>query len=468
MLKYYTSLSVLAATMAASAADFTDSQFYLDYGGPSGDPYAMTRVGQKLYVGGGFLDVQGRPDLKNLARFNLYTEAWEQIPGIDSNHNNFVRSLHKANDGTILVGGDFTSIGGVAAQKIARFDPRTNNWSQLLDPSAGDEATGPLGGGVQSITSFGDRVYIGADILFNTDNLSWKFIRQFNTATDKWSPIGEGLDATVHALVADGAGNIYAGGGFTMSGGTEVKALAMWNGNAWSQVGGGVEGFVRAIAIAPDGRLFVGGQFTSVGGQAVSNVAAWDGSTWDTLNGGIKGSDSVNGVYGMSIDASGRVYISGEFDSTADESSLGNVAVWDGSGQWRPLGSGLGTPGSSQIVNSVYAFGNDAYFGGVFADPNGSPNRKKNFARWNSEMDFTDYLPGMAGLESSFTIERVAGEAKVAFDSFRGISYVLQSSDSSLGNWRTISSSINGDGRRWMFTVPITPAADFFRILASQ
>ncbi|MCB1098613.1 MAG: hypothetical protein KDN22_23780 [Verrucomicrobiae bacterium] len=467
MFRPFIACALIASAGTASAQNYTDAQFFLDYKGPSTDSYSMTRVGRKIYVGGGFLDTAGKPDLKNLARFNLDTESWEQVPGINSNHRNFVRSLHKMDDGTLVVGGDFTSIGGVAAQKVALFDPKTDTWSQLLDTSAGDDSTGPQGGGVQSITSSGDYIYIGADILWNTDNPDWKHVRRYNTVTKKWSSAGLGLDETVHTMTTDAVGNVIAGGGFTKSGTTEIAALAMWNGSAWSEIGGGVDGFVRAVAIAPDGRLFVGGQFTSVGGQTANNIAAWNGTSWDTLNGGVLASDSVNGVFGMSIDQKGRVYIAGEFDRAgADNSPLNNVALWDGSGSWRALGSGLGKS-STQIVQCVYALGDDVYFSGVFADPNGSPNAKKNFARWNATRDFTDYLPGLGGLERSFSIKRDGNDLIVSFETISGVSYVLQGSDSSLGGWRNVSASNNGvDGRTYTFTIPMANSSAYYRVLA--
>lgn len=465
MLKTFIACALIA-TIPASAQDFTDEHFYLDYGGPSGDPYAMLRMGRKIYIGGGFLTTAGQPNLKNLARFNLDTESWEQVPGIDRNFNNFVRSLHHTSDGKLIVGGDFTSIGGVAGQKIARFDPQTNEWSQLLDPTAGDDAAGPLGSGVQSITSSGDYIYIGADIFWNTDNQDWKHIRRFNTETNRWSSVGDGLDGTVHAMTTDSSGNVFAGGGFSRSGSTDTSSLAVWNGSSWSEVGGGVgdTGFVRALAIGPDGRLFVGGQFSSVGGQPANNIAAWNGSTWDTLDGGILG-DTVSGVFGMSIDESGRLYICGEFNRLgSDGTAINNVALWDGSGSWKALGSGLGKS-STQIVNSCYATGNDAYFGGVFADPNGSPNVKKNFARWNTNIDFTNYIAGLSGLEKSVAIERTGTDIVVSFATISGNTYYLQSCDASLSNWRDASFSQSGaDGRSYTFSIPLSGAAPFYRV----
>ncbi|MGK0190333.1 MAG: hypothetical protein ACI9R3_006157, partial [Verrucomicrobiales bacterium] len=265
----------------------------------------------------------------------------------------------------------------------------------------------------------------------------------------------------------DSQGNVIAGGGFSMSGNTEMSSLAMWDGSSWSEIGGGVDGFVRAVAIAPDGRLFVGGQFTEVGGQPANNVAAWNGSSWDTLDGGVLG-DSVSGVFGMSIDQSGRVYLAGEFNRFgSDETPLNNVAMWDGSGKWKALGSGLGKS-STQIVNSVYATGNDAYFGGVFADPNGSPNAKKNFARWNPTLDFTDYIPGLSGLEKSLKVEIEGTNFKLTYESISGVSYVIQSSDSGLGGWTDIRGTNNNgvNGRTYGVSISMSQAAAYYRVKA--
>ncbi|MFT4637157.1 MAG: hypothetical protein ACI8T1_000466 [Verrucomicrobiales bacterium] len=71
-----------------------------------------------------------------------------------------------------------------------------------------------------------------------------------------------------------------------------------------------MSGIVRDIAFAPNGTLFVGGQFDQVGSQLANNVASWDGLFWNTLEGGIIGGGGVNGVFGMSVGANGKVYTS--------------------------------------------------------------------------------------------------------------------------------------------------------------
>ncbi len=117
------------------------------------------------------------------------------------------------------------------------------------------------------------------------------------------------------------------------------------------------------------------------------------------------------------MDTAGRVYAAGDFDLTVNGDRQANKAAVFEDGAWKGLGSGLGKS-SSQIVNTALAVGNDVYFGGVFAVPYGSANAKKNFARWNSNEDFSDYVPASAGgviLEGT-TREPVVGDKHFFLD----------------------------------------------------
>ncbi|MEM7384864.1 MAG: hypothetical protein AAF514_07950, partial [Verrucomicrobiota bacterium] len=370
-----------------------DKHWFLDYGGPSTDPYASAIIGDYLYLGGGFLSTAGNDQLKNLARFHLRYERWEQVPGIDRNHANFIRALHADDDGDLWVAGDFSRIGGVEAHRVAKFDPQSNAWSPLRDASA-EDPTGPRGGGAYAVVRSGDYVYVGG-FGFDSEDTGQRYIRRFNIETNTWSAVGDGLNGPVLAMTVDTNGDVYVSGGFNATGSGLVKmsGLARWDGSSWSEVGFGSNGSIRALRFGEDGRLYVGGQFSFVGLQEANNVAAWDGANWDPLDGGVIGGGSVGGIYGLDVDRVGRVYVSGDFSFASDfVTRLNKVAVFTDSGQWGALGSGLGNS-SSQIVNTVIAQGEDVYFGGVFADANGSPNRKKNFARWNPNNDFRDHIP---------------------------------------------------------------------------
>ncbi|MEM7384124.1 MAG: hypothetical protein AAF514_04190, partial [Verrucomicrobiota bacterium] len=440
-----------------------DKHWFYDYGGPSTDSFALERLGNYLYIAGGFLETAGDSNLKNLARFNLTTLKWEAVPGIDARHRNFVRSLHADEEGYLWVGGDFASIGGVLANKVARFDPATDTWSALSDPTAGADALGPISGGVYGLVRSGDYVYIGG-FLFNHDDPSMRFIRRFDLNSNRWEAVGDGLNDRVSTLAIGAFGEVYAGGAFTASGNQAAFGLAVWDGSKWSEVGGGVNGIVRDMAVTPQGKVVIGGQFDQVGSQLANNVAAWNGGTWDVMDGGIIGGGSVNGVFGLSINALGHIYIGGDFDlADSDLSRLNKTAVWDGTGKWKPLGSGLGNS-SSQIVTTVLAIGQDVYMGGVFADPLGAPNRKKNFARWNPTIEF--FTEPTVDPVERFPIEIIPaeGQYQIQFQALIGSTYRLEISDD-LVTWSPAGNEIVGDGGFWYWAANPGPGKRYFRVV---
>ena len=61
----------------------------------------MVQSENHLYMAGGFFSVNGSGSLKNLGRFNLATETWEQVPGINRNHANFIRALSADDEGNV-------------------------------------------------------------------------------------------------------------------------------------------------------------------------------------------------------------------------------------------------------------------------------------------------------------------------------------------------------------------------------
>ena len=64
-----------------------------------------------------------------------------------------------------------------------------------------------------------------------------------------WSPLGAGLNQTVYALTvyADGSGpRLVAGGSFSNVGGIPSSGIGRWDGTSWSPLGLGANGSVRA------------------------------------------------------------------------------------------------------------------------------------------------------------------------------------------------------------------------------
>jgi len=126
-------------------------------------------------------------------------------------------------DGDLVAGGTFTGAGGVAAERIARWEGNS------------------------------------------------------------WSALGSGIAGSTVAMVRTLEvydGDLIAGGYFGTAGGKAAIAIAVWDGSSWgalgSGLGGGQLGVTSANALVVfDGDLIVGGNFTSAGGKTAGFIAKW-------------------------------------------------------------------------------------------------------------------------------------------------------------------------------------------------
>ncbi|MFY9340886.1 MAG: hypothetical protein WAT39_00260, partial [Planctomycetota bacterium] len=98
-----------------------------------------------------------------------------------------------------------------------------------------------------------------------------------------WAGLGAGLQGTPACLGVAANGDVIVGGNLTAAGGGAVANIARWDGSAWSPLGSGVSGTVTALRALPNGDLLVGGAFATAGGQPAPHVARWDGSSWHAL-----------------------------------------------------------------------------------------------------------------------------------------------------------------------------------------
>lgn len=112
--------------------------------------------------------------------------------------NGQVSALRRLSNGDILITGDFTTVFGVPANRIARWN--------------------------------------GSSI----------------------AALGSGLDGFVLDVIELPNGDLVAGGSFLTSGGAPMPNVARWNGTAWSAFGAGPGGAVTCIAARPNGEIFAG------------------------------------------------------------------------------------------------------------------------------------------------------------------------------------------------------------------
>lgn len=153
-----------------------------------------------------------------------------------------------------------------------------------------------------------------------------------------WQPLGPGFGGGLLGVMAVAKlanGDLVAGGDFTMLGdGTPMSRLARWNGSSWSQLGGGVDNAVEALLPLPNGELLVAGWFTSAGGVPANRIARWTGSTWVPLGAGLSW-----GVRTVLRTGNGDLVAGGSF-LFAGGSPASAIARWNGT-TWSAMGNGF-------------------------------------------------------------------------------------------------------------------------------
>lgn len=188
-----------------------------------------------------------------------------------------------------------------------------------------------------------------------------------------WSALGGGTNGTVNALTTDGT-SLYAGGSFTLAGGTAVNNVAQWNGATWSAVGSAGSDPVTALAMLGT-TLCAAGRFPHESGW-LKRVVSWNGSTWVPIGTGLYADGLIGNGPSFSdiscLTAIGSKLYAGGTSSTGG----GTVVEWDGA-EWSHMAGGL-----TGFVYTCVAIGSDLYIGGFQMSCQDLPDAT-NFFRWD-------------------------------------------------------------------------------------
>lgn len=327
----------------------------------NGAVHDLAVIGGDIYVTGMFT-LSGNPTPANLAKWDGV--HWSVL---GSAANNQVFSL-AAVGSDLYAGGVFTSTGGPPVKSIAKWNGAS--WSPLSDDLRLDNDD--VHQHVFGMASTGSDLYVVGDFIL-AGAQSANRIAKWNGAA--WSVLGNGLDSSVAAILADG-NDIYAGGGFYNAGGTLANKIARWDGSRWSALGKGMGRIdaINAMALS-GGLLYAGGRISTAGEVNANNIAVWDGAKWSALGSGLGACTGTNCIPVEAIAVNGSdVYVGGNF-GTAGGSPANSIARWNGT-SWSALGSGV-----TGEVKALAFLGSDLYVGGVFRTAGGvSAN---NIARWN-------------------------------------------------------------------------------------
>lgn len=249
------------------------------------DPDGAGPQAPKIVIGGSFT-VAGNVTANKIAALDTATKTWSAFStGMAGTVNVAVRALAVLPTGELVAGGEFTTAGGVACRRVAKWNGTT--WSNLPNPVG---ALNGVNGTVHAMLVHPDgNLIVGGDM--NSGNpdffegpLRWN-------PSQGWRAMASGL-APTRALTLLPTGDVVAGGNFLFGGPTPYNGVARWDGTAWQTMGSGMlggnpEGTVYALTTTPTGDVVAAGRFTSAGGVPVQNVARWNGTAWSAMGAGL-------------------------------------------------------------------------------------------------------------------------------------------------------------------------------------
>lgn len=228
-----------------------------------------------IYAVGSFTTVDGVA-ANRIAKWN--GSAWSAL---GTGLNGVGNTLKIAPNGDLYVGGNFTTAGGVACVNIALWDGL--QWRRV------GQYGGLNGSNVYAIeiSPDGSTLYAGGDFTDQNGLAASALLRvaQYNVSTGLFSAMGSGFSQSggspvTNVLYLSKTGILYAGGLFTTSGSVTVNRIAQWNGSVWTALLTGLDNEVKDIRETKEGYLFITGSFLNAGSLPGLNMVFWNGTTF--------------------------------------------------------------------------------------------------------------------------------------------------------------------------------------------
>lgn len=401
----------------------------------NGAVHAILVVGDDIYVGGAFTQIEGIP-ANHVAVWHRQTKMWSAL---GEGTNGPVYSLAMLGD-SLYVGGNFMMIGNESANFIAVYRPSDASWFPL--------GLG-INGFVYTMAVHGDDLYAGGEFEAANDVFA-RNIARWNGTAKKWYSLGTGAGTRpgdgVHAIVIDGD-SLYAGGYFDIAGGNICNHIARYglNDTTWRrlgsaqssgiavQPGAGQAPRVRALAIDGD-YLYVGGRFDSAAGTSAHNTARWNisGNAWSEVGTAI-GDPSTYSVTALGVVGEELYVGSRDYPATSDARNAPYLMRWHlTGGGWVPVGAGV-----NDSVLVIAVDNGRLYVGGAFS--RGGTVAVNGVAAWDASTSLWSGLHATPGFAPNNTVHAMA---RLGTDIYVGGDFIVAGDT-------TVNRIAKFDGTRW-------------------
>lgn len=279
----------------------------------------------KILIGGDFTQVNGVSRNRVVRLFADGSLDTAFNPGTGANQT--LRALLPLSDGSVVIGGDFTTVNGSTRNRLAKLAA-----NGALDVSFNPNVDGPVHAllahpnGLLAGGAFG---HVDATAAFNITLLSAAGVpdSDFSSVTVIGeTDFGSRLSGVVNSLATTSTGNILVGGEFIEANGLACQNLATIYADGMVAETSVANGPVHALIPRVGGTVWVGGSFTTIGGLTRPGIAR--------LNADLTGDDSFDAamdsgadVKALAVQTDGKVLLGGSFSTMSGVSRPGMARV---------------------------------------------------------------------------------------------------------------------------------------------
>lgn len=377
----------------------------------------------RVLIGGNFTVVGGR-SFNRLARLNTNGTV-DQSFVVGTGFNTSVNAIAVQTDGRILVGGVFNNYNGTARSFLIRL-----NSDGSLDTTFNIGGTGP-GNQVDAILIQPDgRILIaGFFAQYNGTTVGRVARLNFDGSLDTAfnANLGAGFNNITSAIALEADGQIIVGGSFTSLGAATANRVARLNADGThdtaflSNAGTGFNQFVNTVAVQADGRILVGGQFNSFNGTTRNRLARLNAD--GTLDANWASITIPTTVQRIVVQPDGQFLVTGEnsatFGSGANQrQSIARLNAADGSID-PSFNLPTGVDGVSFRAISLQPDGS-IFIGGNFTRAGSST--RSSVANLNADGSVNPNFAAIVGAAAQVNAVRVLADDRVLVGgNFRGV-----------------------------------------------
>ena len=321
----------------------------------------------------------------------LTSGGYEPNPGnVEAGANRDINSTALQSDGSIVVGGVFTTTNNVTTNRVALLDSS----GALNATFATNIGTGANDQVFEVRVQSDDKIIICGQFTSFNGTTTNRVARLSSTGiidTTFSTNLGTGFSGSVNDLAIQSDGKIVAGGQFTTLNGVTVNRIARLNSNGspdtafTTNTGAGAFGEVYDIVIqSSDQKILIGGIFTAFNSVSVGRIVRLNtDGTRDTTFTTNNGTGANNSIGALAVQTDGKIIVGGSFTSWNGTTTT-RIARLNSDGTLdTTFTTNTGTGANSTVQSIAIQSDGKIVIGGVFTTFDGTDTR--GLARLNSD-----------------------------------------------------------------------------------